>query len=347
MKKIKIDFNNKNLKFFFVGIGGIGMSALACYLSNKNFLVYGSDLDLNNKTIENCLKNNIKIFNENEAIKKIKEILPDFIVLTNTLKNDNSIIKFADKNNFILIKRSELLGQLLKNKKIIGITGSHGKTSTTGLISSILNFSKFKPDIFIGGFLESIKNNFQIGKSEYSVVEADDAYKSFLDLKPFISIVTSISLEHLETYKNMNDIYKNFLKYINLTKKNGFIFINTDELEMIEWSKKIKRKFFTYGISKKNQNYSADNIILNSFSSTYSFYKYNKFLGEVFLPLPGLHQIKNSIVAIAAAEKIGISFENSVFALKNHKGVERRLTPVGKFNKTIVYDDYAHKRLFY
>lgn len=335
----------KNKKIYFVGIGGIGMSALALYLKKKNFSIFGCDKDLNQKTVFNLKKNKIEIFDENfkeDLIEKIKTINPDLIVLTNTVKNDHPVLDIAKNLNIKTIFRSKLLGKVLNKKKIIGITGSHGKTSTTGLISHILETEKIDPTIFIGGFLNSINENLKIGNSEYVVLEADDAYKSFLDINPFISIITTISLEHLETYKNIDDIKKTFLKYLNKTKKNGFIFINTDEPETKDLTKNIKREFFTYGLNKEEQNYAAGEIILNSFSSEFNLYKDKVFQEKVFLPLPGIHQIKNCISAIAASEKLGITIKDSINALRNHQGVERRLTKVGTLNEASIYDDYAH-----
>ena len=329
-------------KYYFVGIGGIGMSALAEYMQGLNNQICGCDSDIDREIIYNLQKKNIFITNEENVYEELLKINPNFIVITNTVLDNHPAIIFAKKFNIKILKRSELLGNISNDKNLIGITGSHGKTSTTGLISHIFIKENRFPTIFVGGIMPLINNNFIKGTSNDFILEADDAYKSFLDLTPSTSIVTNISYEHLETYKDWNDIENSFLQYINNTKINGNIIINNDDEVMKKFSKKINREFITYGLEINQNNYSASNILLNDFNSEYTLFINQKEICQVCLSIPGIHQIKNSLAAIIASMKNNIPIENIVKYLNSYNGVNRRFEFIGYLNKCKIYDDYGH-----
>lgn len=329
-------------KYYFVGIGGIGMSALAEYMQGLNNIIYGCDIDIEREIIYNLQAKNIFITNEENIYENLLNINPNFIVITNTVLDSHSAIIFAKKFNIKILKRSELLGNISNDKNLIGITGSHGKTSTTGLISHIFIKENKSPTIFVGGIMPLINNNFIKGNSNDFILEADDAYKSFLDLTPSTSIITNISYEHLETYKDWNDIKSSFLQYINNTKKDGIIIINNDDEIMRNFSKKINREFISYGLNINKNNFSASNIILNDFNSEYTLYIDQKEICRAYLSIPGIHQIKNSLAAIIASIQNNISIENIVKNLSSYNGVNRRFEFIGYLNKCKIYDDYGH-----
>jgi UDP-N-acetylmuramate--alanine ligase len=326
-------------KFYFVGIGGIGMSASAYCLKKSGKTVFGCDSNLEEKTIDILKEIDIEIFDEKYFDLSAEKNRPDCFVITNTIKENHAVYVYSKNYNIPIFKRSEILSYILKDKNIIGVTGSHGKTSTSAFISHILMENKFDPSIFIGGIMNSIHKNVQIGNGKFSVVEADDAYKSFLDLNPFISIITTISLEHLETYKDIDDIKNTFIKYANQT--SDLVVLNIDDENIISIKNKIKTKSITYGI-KSNADYYAKNILIGPLESEYDLYKYGNFLHKIIVPIPGIHQVKNSLAAAAVSDFLNIKIDKISKSIKSHLGVERRFQKIGEFCGASVYDDYAH-----
>jgi UDP-N-acetylmuramate--alanine ligase len=333
----------KLLNLYFVGIGGIGMSALAQYSLKNGIDACGCDKDLENDTIKIMQQNGILVYDEIYFLESVLNKKIDAFIINNVIKEDHIALKFAKEKNIPIILRSQLLGYFVNSKKLISITGSHGKTSTTALISHIFNYAKKEPTFFVGGIMSQIKNNFIFGKSNLVILESDDAYRSFLTLLPETSIVTNISLEHLETYKDIDDIKSTFLKFINQTRPNGNIIINTDCKNIIDLKDKISRPFLEYGISSIRQNYFAKNIELNGLNAKYDLYINGLFVDSIFIPISGIHGVKNSLASIAASMIYGISIECIKGAFLKYFGVERRMQFVGYFNhKHMVYDDYGH-----
>jgi UDP-N-acetylmuramate--alanine ligase len=329
--------------YYFVGIGGIGMSALAEYLINTHEHVTGCDGDLNQKTIHHLIKKyNIDISDEKKCIEHIAAYKPTIIVITNTVSQKHSAIIYAHENNIPIILRGKLLGEILKKKKVIGITGSHGKTSTTGITAHILKTLHYEPSIFIGGIMPLIKSNFYYAESPLALIEADDAYKSFLSLNPFISLITSISYEHLETYTGWDDIYKTYLEYAHNTKQDGYVIINTDSQTTQYFTSLLQRPYISYGINKETQDYAANDIELHTTYSLYNLYKNKTFIAHVKIPMPGIHHVKNSVGALAIADSLNICLKDAINTLFTHQGVERRMEYKGTYNNASVYDDYGH-----
>lgn len=329
-------------KYYLIGIGGIGMSSLAEYLISLGNEVSGCDKIIDTDLIRSLINKNIEVKDENNCYEQIIKFNPNKIISTNNVPFDHPVLKYANDKSIKILNRLEILSYFTNSKKIIGVTGSHGKTSTSGMISYIFRNTNMSPTSFIGGIMSQINTNFEIGDSDYIVIEACEAYREFLHLTPDISIITNISLEHLETYKDMDDIENTYLNYVNNTKKDGNIIINTDDFFMQNWVKKLNRKFYTYGINKNNQNFAADNIELKDFYSKYDLFFNNKKIAEVKINIPGIHQIKNSVAAIATAFLYGIDIDKIVSVFENYKGVERRFQLVGNLNKCPVYDDYGH-----
>jgi UDP-N-acetylmuramate--alanine ligase len=328
-------------QIFFIGIGGIGMSALAVYAKNQGCVVYGSDKDLQSKTIDLLKKNNILIFDE----KNIDEIFlknADIIVINNVILKDNQLYIIALKYNKIILYRSQFINMIMTNKKIIGITGSHGKTTTTGLIGHTFIVNKKNPTILVGGIMKNYKNNLIIGNSEYLIIEADDAYKSFLDLNPHISIITSISYEHLETYNNLNEIEKAFLLYAEKTSRDGIVIVNNDTDFLKEFIKKINHpNIISYG-NNNDADYIIKNISCINNQTNFSLYYKNKFINNYKINLLGYHNISNAVATIITSINNNIDQKNIKKALTSFRGIERRFDYKGKYNHLKIYDDYAH-----
>jgi len=340
MKKIRIDSKEK---IHFIGIGGIGMSGLAQVMQRMGFDVQGSDLS-NNKNVEKCKEINIKVFSRHN-----KENLKDatIVVRSSAIKNNNPEIVAARKRKIKIFKRAEMLGHVVSLKKNIVVTGSHGKTTTTSLIAKILSEGKLDPTIVNGGIVNSLGGNAKLGKGDWSVLEADESDGSFLSLPINYSVVTNVDREHLDFYKNFNNLKKAFGNFINRTPTFGKSFVCTDDQELRKIASKLKnRNFLTYGFNKK-ANYQIFNTV---YKKNYSVFDLRilvplfkkKTIRGIKVNLIGSHNILNSVAAIALCSYIGVDLKIIKKSLKEFAGIQRRMTKVLKFNGNDFFDDYAH-----
>mgnify|MGYP001185728747 CR=1 FL=1 len=246
----------KKTKIHFVGIGGIGMSAIADVLHQKGFQISGSDLS-NNKIIENFKKKGIKI-NLGHSSKNILQA--DFVVYSSAVKKDNLEIKLAKKNLIPTFTRAMMLAEVMRLKQSITVSGSHGKTTTTSLIASILEISNLDPTIVNGGIINSLKGNAKLGKGKWIVAEADESDGSFTFLPSTIGVINNIDLEHLDFYKDIEHLKSSFIKYSKNIPFYGFLALCIDHKNVRDIKKKlITRKIITYGLSR-NSNFKAVNI---------------------------------------------------------------------------------------
>ncbi len=340
MDKLKINFSER---IHFVGIGGIGMSGLAEVMNEMGFNIQGSDV-INSKNVDRCRKNGIKVFIKHKK-KNVKN--STIIVRSSAIGNNNPEIIFAKNKKLKILKRSEMLAHVVSLKKNIVITGSHGKTTTTSLISRILYDAKLDPTIINGGVINSIKSSARSGKGDWAVLEADESDGSFLNFPINYSVVTNIDKEHIDFYKNFRNLKKSFVKFLNKTPTIGKSFLCIDDKEIKKIIHKIKNKnFFTYGFSKK-----ANFRIFNSeYKKNYSTFDLNisipglkkTVIKNIRLNLMGLYNVLNSAGAIALCLHIGIDIKIIKNALKNFSGIQRRLTKVFEKNKREFFDDYAH-----
>ena len=327
----------KTKHIHFVGIGGIGMSGMAELLLNHGFEITGSDIKKSERTIH--LENlGIKVL-YNHCQDNIKS--PDVIVYSSAIDGTNKEIIFGKKQNIPIIKRSELLGELIKIKDTsIGIAGTHGKTTTSSMLGSILYESDYDPTLIIGGIVNKFKSNNISGDGDIIVVEADEFDRSFLSLNPTYSIINNLDLEHLDCYKNIDDLKNTFCQYANSIPFYGKVAINNDSKYLNEIIDNINRPKITFGIEKK-----ADiNAKIISFSENHSKFDINSNDYDSFtinLNCPGKHNIYNALAASTIALELGISTKQISTALNNYSGVKRRFET--KYNNTnIVIDDYAH-----
>ena len=340
MSKIEIGLKEK---IHFIGIGGIGMSGLAQVMKTMGFKVQGSDL-VNSKNVERCKKIGIKVF-KTHSRKNIKD--STIIVKSSAVRNNNPEIREAKEKKLNILKRAEMLAHVVSLKTNIVITGSHGKTTTTSLISKILSSAKLDPTIINGGVINSFNSNARLGKGEWAVLEADESDGSFLNFPINYSVVTNLDREHLDFYKNFKNLQNSFIKFLNKTPPIGKSFICIDNYEIKKLVSKINNKnFLTYGFSKE-----SDFQILNPiYKKDYSIFNLrisvpgskSRTVKKIKLNLIGQHNVLNSSAAVALCLHIGVNINVIKKSLKKFTGIQRRLTKVFSVGGREFFDDYAH-----
>jgi len=327
----------------FVGIGGIGMSGLAIIMKELGFKVQGSDIS-NNKNIDRVKKKDIKIYigHKKQNINK-----STILVISSAIKKNNSEVLFAKKRKVPIYTRGEMLANVVSLMKNVVVAGSHGKTTTTSLISNIFSHAKIDPTVINGGVLNSFSGSARLGKSEWCILESDESDGSFTKIPPTYSIVTNIDKEHLDYYKSLEVLKNNFVKFIEKTPSFGKVFICLDDKINKQVIKQIKNlNYNTYGTDKlsnfkilnisQNENYSKFDIKINLPGPK------QKLIKNIKIPLIGLHNIRNSTAASAVAFSIGIPIKIIKKGLENFSGVQRRFTKIFSFKNIPFFDDYAH-----
>ena len=327
----------------FIGIGGIGMSGLALIMKGKGFRVQGSDISIN-KNIERLKKAKIKILigHKKQNINKAT-----ILVVSSAIKKNNPELVAAKKKQLPIYKRGEMLANIVSLTKNIVVVGSHGKTTTTSLIASIFQETKIDPTIINGGVINSINNSAKLGKSDWSILEADESDGSFIFIPPTYSIITNIDREHMDYYGTMDKLNKYFLNFVNKVPSFGKSFICLDDKNNKNLIKNIKNKnFYTYGLDSKS-NFCIKNIKQQKEYSEFDLKiklhnKKNQLIRKFKIPLLGTHNIKNAVAATGLALIVGLPIKNIKKGLRNFKGVQRRFNKIFTFNNVDFYDDYAH-----
>ena len=327
----------------FVGIGGIGMSGLAIIMKELGFKVQGSDISTN-KNIERVKQKKIKIFigHKKQNINK-----STILVISSAIKKNNPEVLFAKKRKIPIYKRGEMLANVVSLMKNVVVAGSHGKTTTTSLISNIFAHAKIDPTVINGGVLNSFSGSAKLGKSEWCILESDESDGSFTKIPSTYSIVTNIDKEHLDYYKSLKSLKDNFIKFIEKTPSFGKSFICLDDKNNKDVIKKISNlNYNTYGTNKlsnfkilnilQKENYSKFDIKITLPGSKENFIK------NIQIPLIGLHNIRNSTAALSVAFSIGIPIKIIKKGLERFSGVQRRFTKVFSFKNVPFFDDYAH-----
>lgn len=332
LKKIK--------KVYMIGIGGISMSGIAHILKSWNFLVSGSNNEENKMTDE--LQNaGINVFIGHDYDNITNDI--DLVVYTAAIKEDNPELIHAHELKIETMERGLFLGELTKLfKDTIGISGTHGKTTTTSMISECFLSSKLDPTIQVGSILKSINGNYRVGKSDYFIIEACEYCDSFLNFKQKSAIVLNIDNDHLDYFKTFDNIKKSFEKYVSMLPSDGLLVINGDDKNCLDLALYTNAKIITYGLSNHNSYY-AKNIIYNKDGfPTYDLYHEDIFIDKIELSVIGSHNVLNSLACISLCLYYGLSIENIKDGLKNYTGAARRFEYKGIFKNAKVYDDYGH-----
>lgn len=329
-------------KIHFIGIGGIGMSGLAKILKLSGFDVSGSDISTKNKILDFLREIGCTIYSHHDHSNVNNASL---VVRSSAVNNFNPEIIQANKMGIPIVHRSDILAALMKDKESIAITGMHGKTTTTSLIGWIFLYSGADPTIINGGIMKNLNSNARLGVSKFLIAEADESDKSLLNLFPSTEIITNLDLEHLDNYEDLDDIIKTFKKFVDKLPLNGKLIICLDDKNSKPLLEYARNKCITYGLDS-NANFSC---IIKEERESHSVFEVffnngyvKKSLGIVFLPLSGIHNIQNSLAAIATAMHYGIRFNDISNSLRNFLGVERRFDFKGYFKGAEVFDDYGH-----
>ncbi len=330
--------NEKKIHIHFIGIGGSGMSGLASILLDSGHKISGSDITPS-KITKRLADKGATIFkghNENNVERA------DLVVVSSAIPESNSEIKSAKDRKITIIKRAEMLAKLMNNKYGIAIAGTHGKSTTASMVSLLLEKSGFNPTVVVGGELNNFKNNAKLGKGNHIVVEADESDGSFLELNPQMAIVTNIEDDHLDHYENMENILKDFRKFIDKVPDNGRVILCKDCDNIKGLVKQCGRSHVSYGIFTE-ADLMAKDVELDKLNSKSKIYWQGKKIGELYLKVAGYHNILNALAAITVALELGISFREIAKTLSDFRGVHRRMEVVASTDDNIlIIDDYAH-----
>jgi len=331
----------KNIKHMhFVGIGGIGMSGIAEVLNSMGYKITGSDVKPSQ--ITERLEGHgiiVKIGHSEENVSN-----SDVVVYSSAVKMDNPEIVFALKERIPVIPRAEMLAELMRLKYSIAVAGTHGKTTTTSMVAKIFHTAGLDPTIIVGGQVKSMDDaNACLGQGEYLVAEADESDKSFLKLFPTISIITNIDEDHLDNYKDIEDIKDNFVRFASNVPFYGAVVMCVDDQNTSDIIPLVKKRIITYGFSPR-ANIKAVDLEMNAFGSSFELVSMNMPLGRVTLNVPGKHNVLNSLGAIAVALNMEIPFDKICGGIGDFSGVKRRFETVYRDEKKDIYiiDDYAH-----
>jgi UDP-N-acetylmuramate--alanine ligase len=324
----------------FIGIGGIGMSGIAEVLCNLGFTVSGSDIKKSKNTDRLETLFNMKI-TEGHAAENVGDA--HVVVYSSAVKSDNPEVVIAKEKGIPVIPRAEMLAELMTLKPYaVAVSGTHGKTSTTSMVATILGHAGIDPTTVVGGVVETLGSNARLGSSDWFVTEADESDRSFLMLYPTIAVVTNIDKEHMESYKGMEDVVQCFTDFVNKVPFFGAAIICLDDPNVQLIIPNIKRRRVTYGMTAQADISAHDIRYDDNFGSTFSVWKGDTVLGEMHLPVPGKHNVYNALAATAVALEMEIPFEVVAEAFTKFKNANRRFQFKGEVGGVTVVDDYGH-----
>jgi UDP-N-acetylmuramate--alanine ligase len=327
-------------KLHFVGIGGIGMSGIAEILLDQGFKVSGSDRALSEVT-ERLQHLGASIFEGHRTNNIASDV--DTVVYSSAVQPDNPEILEAQRRKIPIVRRAEMLAEVMRLKYGIGIAGTHGKTTTTSMTSLVLMEGGLDPTVIVGGKLSGLGGtNARLGRGEFIVVEADEYDRSFLSISPTIAVLTTLETDHLDCYRDLEDIKSAFIQFANKVPFYGFIVLCLDEPALLDIMPSLsKKKIITYGLNPQADVQAVD-IRHKDNTTTYTIIRANKELGTITLQVPGKHNVQNSLGAIAVGLELGVPFEKIKSGIEKFAGVYRRWEKKGEVNGIAVYDDYAH-----
>ncbi len=316
------------------------MSGIAEILHHWGFKVTGSDAnssEITDKLIKSGIP--VKIGHDLENLRNA-----DAVIFTAAIKKDDPEMLEATKLNIPLIERCDFLGELTKSfGNTIGISGTHGKTTTTSMVSVCFLKANMDPNIQVGGILKQIDGNYKIGNSEYFIIEACEYVESFLKFGPKAEIILNIDNDHLDYFKTFDNIKKAFIKYVKLLPEDGILVLNADDKNCLDMKDYTASSYITYGIDNMDANFIAKNISFNNDGfAEFDVYKNNNFYEHIKLSVPGRHNVLNALSCISLCDYYGISSKDIKDALIEFTGAHRRLEYKGSYNNISVYDDYAH-----
>ncbi len=335
----QIDFH-KPVHVYFIGIGGISMSGLAEILLKEGFTISGSDARKSALTIH-LEKAGAKVFYGQTADHITEDI--DVVVYTAAIHDDNPEFATAKAANLPMLARAELLGQIMRNyPTAIAVAGTHGKTTTTSMLSTILLKAKKDPTITVGGILPQIGGNIRVGHSDTFLTEACEYTNSFLSFYPTVGIILNIEADHMDFFKNLQEIRTSFHRFAALLPEDGLLVLDSAIEHPEEITKDIRARVITCGLTG-NEDYTAKDITYNEKGcASFTLCHKGNALGIVSLLVPGIHNVSNALSALSASLELGIDFEKAVLGLLDFQGTERRFQYKGMVNGITIIDDYAH-----
>jgi UDP-N-acetylmuramate--alanine ligase len=327
-------------KIHFVGIGGIGMSGIAEILLDQGFNVSGSDKSLSEVT-DRLKKLGATIFEGHKPEHVAPDV--DVLVYSSAVSQDNPEIVEAQRRKIPVIRRAEMLAEVMRLKYGIGIAGTHGKTTTTSMISLVLMEGGLDPTVIVGGKLSGLGGtNARLGHGEFIVVEADEFDRSFLSLTPTIAVLTTLETDHLDCYRDLEDIKGAFIQFASRVPFYGFVVLCLDEPALLDILPQLnKKKIITYGLNPQ-ADVQAYDLHHQEGTSTFTVARAERELGSVKLQVPGKHNVQNALAAIAVGLELGVPFEQIKTGIEKFTGVYRRWEKKGEVGGITVYDDYAH-----
>lgn len=335
-KREKIMFG-KIKKLYFVGIGGSGMSGIAEILYNLKYTISGSDNTPSDIT-EYLSGLGITIYEGHKAAH-IQDA--DVVVISSAVGEDNPEVVEARRLGIPVIKRAEMLGELMRLKFSIGVSGTHGKTTTTSMIGRILQYGKYQPTLIVGGIVAELGTGASLGAGDYLVAEADEYDKSFLSMFPSMAVVTNLEADHLDCYDGEEDLINSFVTYMNRVPFYGQVILSADDPTLSSIRPLISRPYQTFGLSV-DADYRAVNIEMKAGQTIFSVYRHGDLLGEIILHVPGTFNVMNALAAISTCSELEVPFETIADGLLHFKGVGRRFEIIDEVNDILVIDDYAH-----
>lgn len=328
---------HRNKRIHMIGIGGAGMSPLAELLVHLGYTVTGSDRQQSevSRRLESlgvCVQ-----YDHTPSLVKQAELL----VYSSAIKEDNHERQFASTHGIIQIRRAELLGDLMRAQPTICVSGTHGKTTTTSLIGTLLLNAAFDPVVLVGGMLREQKTHALIGSGQLMVAEADEYDRSFLAMYPTVAVITNIDVDHLDCYRDFEDIKETFVKFIKKVPFFGDVVACIDDDGVVEVLREVTANITTCSVEKE-ADYEAKNITFGKNRTTFTVVEHGAVLGEIAIPVPGIHNIRNALAAIAVARIMEIDIGVIKSTLSVFKGVHRRFEFLATVNNIRVIDDYAH-----
>lgn len=338
MPQIKNITKFKNIHM--IGIGGVSMSGIAAILKNWGFNITGSDWSQSETTDKlNSIGIPVTIGHNLDFVKKA-----DVVIYSAAIKQNDPEIEQAHKNNIPTIERADFLGDLTRCfKDTICISGTHGKTTTTSMVSLCFLEALKDPSIQVGAFLKQLNGNYRVGNSEYFIIEACEYVESFLKFSPKAEIILNIDNDHLDYFKTFENIKNAFVKYVKLLPDDGLLVINGDDENCLDLQNSTNAECVTYGINNENVNFCAKNIIFdNDGFPEFEVYKNNEFYENIKLSIPGKHNILNCLACISLCDNYNIDKKYIKSALFKFTGAHRRFEFKGKLNGARIYDDYGH-----
>lgn len=324
-------------RFHFIGVAGIGMSALAEMLLNQGFLVSGSDKN-RNLNVEKLEKKGLRFFQgHHEQNVNYAEV----VVISSAISNSNVELLEAQKKGLLILKRGQLLAHLMLLKKGIAVSGTHGKTTTSSILATIMVEANTDPTVLVGGNVVTLDGNSRTGKGDFFISEVDESDGSFLLLNPIACVVTNIDDDHVDYYGSFEKLKSSFVDFMNKIPFYGICSLNVEDHHLMSLKSNLRVPTCTFGIDIV-ADYNASNIQYDIHGTQYDLKYKNEVVCKIHLNVPGRHNVLNSLAAISLAHNLGLEFQEIAYGVSKYLGVGRRLEKIGEFKKINFLDDYAH-----